>query len=114
MFILSTLSPTQPAGPRTPPTRKGLIPGLGQTIKSLRTFRDRSSVDPTLRDRFVVTPSIPRGEDRPTIPAPASFEEAQFELVRRGLRSIDEAQIVVSAYREKRNASAARLIGGAL
>lgn len=51
--------------------------------------------------------------DRPTVPARNSFEEKQYDLVRRSVISIGHAQQNVERYRELRNASAARLLGGA-
>lgn len=87
----------------------------GQTHKAGRSFDDTSyaaitghnSSGPTPKDRRV-TP-----EDRQTVPARHSFEEKQYELVRKSVIGIEAARQNVERYRELRNASAARLIGGA-
>ena len=48
-----------------------------------------------------------------TIPARNSFEERQLDLVAQGVISIEHSRQNVERYRELRNASAARLLGGA-
>lgn len=48
---------------------------------------------------------------RSTIPARSSFEERQLALVQRGQLTISDAQRNVEGYRERREASVARLMG---
>lgn len=77
----------------------------GMTLND--TITGHYSSGPTPKDRRV-TP-----EDRQTVPARHSFEEKQYELVRKSVIGIEAARQNVERYRELRNASAARLIGGA-